>query len=161
MSLDHVGLTNHLVLKWLASRYSLIHKHLLLSVQISNGLGSWLSRWGSIRHKGTGNGVFLIGSCLLPLKTRIKGRAHSDSASWRVVWEFQVAVHSRSTATTRTSPRIAQLLPCSQFKDLGLMCRDKIKGLRNRMMQKGLRYYINDCLSLNPKGSAKSVDKDK
>ena len=37
MSVDDIGLANHLTLP-----YSLIHENLLLSVQISNGLGSWL-----------------------------------------------------------------------------------------------------------------------
>jgi len=36
MSLDHIGLANHLVLKRLVSRYNLIHEDLLLIMQISN-----------------------------------------------------------------------------------------------------------------------------
>jgi len=43
---------------------------------------------------------------------------------------------------------MAQHLSCSQFKDLGLMCREKIKGIRNRIMQKRSSYYINNCLLL-------------
>jgi len=154
MSVDQNGLANHLVLKWLASRYSLIRKNLLLIVQTSDDLGSWLSRWGSICHKGTANGLFSKGSCLLPLKTRISRQSSSDLASWRVVRESQVTVHSHSTAPIRRSPRMAQLLSCTQFKDLGLMCRDKIKGLRYRIMPKRLRYYINNCLLSNQKGRA-------
>jgi len=40
-SLDYIGLANHLVLKWLVSKYSLIHENLLLIMQISNDLNSW------------------------------------------------------------------------------------------------------------------------
>ena len=49
---------------------------------------------------------------------------------------------------------MAELLSCSQFRDLGLVCRENIKGLRNRIMQKRLRYYINNSQLLNPKGRA-------
>ena len=154
MSLDHIGLANHLVLKWLASRYSLIHENLLLIMQMSNDLGSWLPNWLSICHKGTANDLFLTGSCLLPFKTLITRQSLSDSASWRVVRESIVTVHSHSTAPIRRSPRMAQLLSCSQFKDLGVMWRDKIKGLRNGIVQKRSRFYINNCLQLNPTGIA-------
>jgi len=97
---------------------------------------------------------FFNGELFFPLKTRITHQSLSDSASWRIVQESQVTVHSHSTAPIRRSPRIAELLSCSQFKDLGLIWRDKIKGLRNRIMQKRLRYYINNCLLSNPKGRA-------
>jgi len=115
---------------------------------------AWLSGWGSICHKGTANGLIFKGSCLLPLKARITRQSLSDSASWRVVRESQVTVLSHSTAPISRSPRMVQLLSCSQFKDLGLMCRDKIKGLRNRIMPKRLRYYINNCLLSNQEGRA-------
>ena len=97
---------------------------------------------------------FLKGSCLLTLKTCITRQSSSDSASWRVVRESQVTVHSHSTAPIRRSPRMAKLLFCSLFKDLVLMWRDKIKGLSNRIMQKRLRCYIYNCLLLSPKGRA-------
>jgi len=59
-----------------------------------------------------------------------------------------------ATAAIRRSLRMAERLACSQFKDLGLLCRDKIKALRNRITQKGSSHYINNCLLLNPKGRA-------
>jgi len=51
-------------------------------------IGIWLSNC----HKGTANGLFLMGSCLLPFKTRITGLSQSDSASWRAVCGSQVTV---------------------------------------------------------------------
>jgi len=154
LSLDHIGLGNHLVLKWLVSWYNLIHENLLLIMQISNDLGSWLPCGISICHKGTGNVLFLIGSCLLPFKTRKTGQCQSDLASWRAVRESQVAMYSHSTAPIQRSLRRAQHLSGSQFKDMGLMCWEDLKGLCDRIMQKGLNYYINNCLLLNPKGRA-------
>ena len=49
---------------------------------------------------------------------------------------------------------MAELPCCSQFNDLGVMWRDKIKGLRNGIVQKRSRFYINNCLQLNPTGIA-------
>jgi len=64
MSLDYIGLANHLTLP-----YSLIHKNLLLSLQTSNGLGSWLSRWCSICHKQR----FFKGELFAPFENSHKG----------------------------------------------------------------------------------------
>jgi len=98
--------------------------------------------------------IMQIPSCLVPFKTRITGQSQSDSASWRAVQESQVTVHSHSTAALQRSLKMAEHLSCSQFKDLGLMCREKIEGLPKRIMQKRSSYYINNCLLLNPKGRA-------
>jgi len=62
-----------------------------------------------------------------------------------------------STAgTSATTPilrslRMAERLACSQFKGLGLLCREKIKVLRNRITQKRSLY---NCLLLKSKGRA-------
>jgi len=55
-----------------------------------------------------------------------------------------------ATASIRRSLRMAERLACSQFKDLGLMCRETMKVLHNRVTQKRSSYYINNCLLLNP-----------
>jgi len=96
---------------------------------------SWLPCWLSSCHQGTAIGLFLIGSYLLPLKTRKTGLSPGDSASWPAVRESQVTVHSHSTAPIRRSLRMDQHLSCSQFKGLGVMCREEIKGLRNKIMR--------------------------
>jgi len=114
------------------SRRSLAYR---ADIRCSGFLAMALTQYLSQRHSKQ---HFSKGSCFLPFKTRITGRSQSDSASWRVVWESQVTAHSHSTAPIGTSPRMAQLSR-SQFKDLGLMCRYKIRGLRNRNMQKRLR----------------------
>jgi len=49
---------------------------------------------------------------------------------------------------------MAERLACSQFKDMGLMCREKMKVLCNRISQKRSSDYISNCLLLNPKGRA-------
>jgi len=98
--------------------------------------------------------AFFKGELFAPFENRITRQSLSDSACWRVVRESQVTVLSHSTAPISRSPRMAQLLSCSQFKDLGQMRRDKIKRVRNRIMQKRLRYYINNCPLSNPKGRA-------
>jgi len=57
-----------------------------------------------------------------------------------------------ATAPIRSSLRMAECLACYQFKDFRLMCRKKMKVLRNRITQKRSSY--NNCLLLNPKGRA-------
>jgi len=59
-----------------------------------------------------------------------------------------------ATAPIRRSLRMAERLTCSQFKDLNLLCREKIKVLRSRITQKLSSHYVNNCLLLNPKGRA-------
>jgi len=67
-----------------------------------------------------------------------------------------------ATAPNRRSLRMTERPACSQFKDLNLMCRDKMKVLHNQIMQKRYSYYINNCLLLSPKCRAiKPADKDK
>jgi len=66
-----------------------------------------------------------------------------------------------ATATIQRSLRMAERLACSQFKDLNLLCREKIKVLRSRITQKRSSHYINNCLLLNPKVEQKTADKEK
>ena len=61
-----------------------------------------------------------------------------------------------ATATIQRSLRMAERLACSQFKDLNLLCREKIKVLRSRITQKRSSHYINNCLLLNPKVEQKN-----
>jgi len=120
-------------------------------IQWSGFLATALTEYLPQRHSKR---PFLMGSCLLPLKTRITGLSQSDSVSWHAVRESQVTVSSHSTTPLRRSLRMAHHISCFQFKDLGLKCRENINGLPNRIMQKWSRYYINNCLLFTPKGRA-------
>jgi len=123
-------------------------------IQWSGFLATALTQYLSQRHTKR---HFSKGSCFLPFKTLVTGQSPGDKASWRAVWESQVTVHSHSTVHIQRSLWMAEYLSCSQFKDSGLMCREKINGLRNRIMEKRLRYYINNCVLLIPKGRAIKV----
>jgi len=68
MSLDHIGLANHLVLQRSVPRYKLIHENPLLIMQISNVLSSWLPCWLSICHEGTAHGFFFYQELFPPLQ---------------------------------------------------------------------------------------------
>ena len=120
-------------------------------IQWSGFLATALTEYLPQRHSKR---PFLMGSCLLPLKTRITGLSQSDSVSWHAVRESQVTVSSHSTTPLRRSLRMAHHISCFQFKDFGLKCSEKINGLRNRIMQEWSRYYINNFLLFTPKARA-------
>ena len=98
----------------------------------SGFLATVLTQYLSQRHNKWHSS---LGSCLLPFKTPITGQSQSDSTSWRAVRESKVTMNSHSTSPLHRSLRMFQHLSYSQMKDLGLMCRENIKGPRNRIMQ--------------------------
>jgi len=55
-----------------------------------------------------------------------------------------------ATAPIQRSLWMAERLACSQFKDLNLLCREKISQIRLKKSS----HYINNCRLLNPKGRA-------
>jgi len=68
-----------------------------------------------------------------------------------LVWS---AAGTSATAPMPRARRMTERLACSQFHDLGMMCKEKMKVLRNRITHKWSSYYNNNCLLLNPKARA-------
>jgi len=86
------------------------------------------------------------------LRHAIQALAFNHLHYYTIVWN---TAGTSATAPVRSSHRMAERLARSQFKDLNLLCREKIKVLRSRITQKRSSHYINNCLLLNPKGRAK------
>jgi len=78
------------------------------------------------------------------LRRAIQALALNHLHYYTLVWS---TAGTSATAPIRRSLRMAERLACSQFKDLGLLCREKIKVLRSRITRKRSSRYAHQQLS--------------